>query len=255
MTLRRPVRLLVPLLALGPLACASSDTPDDGEPSAATDRAHDTLSEAEREAGWRLLFDGESLAGWRGYETEMPPDGWRAEEGTLYRYGSGGDLVTVDRFSDFELALEWRVEEGGNSGIFYRAAPGSEHIFHSAPEFQVLDDAGHADGENPLTSAGSVYAIYPAPRGVVRPAGEWNEVRIVARGNHVEHWMNGEKIVEYEFGSDDWEARVADSKFADVEEYGAASEGHIGLQDHGDPVWFRNVKLRPLEDGAGGADS
>ena len=242
---RQSSRLLVPVLAFGLAACASSETPDESEPSAAG-VAHNTLTAAEREAGWRLLFDGVSLAGWRGYETEMPPDGWRAKDEALHRYGPGGDIVTMDRFGDFELSLEWRVDEGGNSGIFYRAAPGSEHIFHSAPEMQVLDDAGHVDGENPLTSAGSVYAIYPAPPGVVRPAGQWNHARIVAMGNHVEHWLNGEKIVEYEFGSDDWEARVADSKFAEVEEYGAAREGYIGLQEHGDPVWFRNIKLRPL---------
>jgi len=247
----RPMsRLLVPVLAFGLAACVSSETPDDGDPSAAEpDATHNTLTEAEREAGWRLLFDGESLAGWRRYEAEMPPDGWRAEDGTLHRHGSGGDLVTVDQFGDFDLSLEWRVEEGGNSGIFYRAAPGSEHIFHSAPELQVLDDDGHPDGENPLTAAGSVYAIYPAPRGVVRPVGEWNEVRIVADGRRVEHWLNGERIVEFEIGSDDWEARVAGSKFAEVEEYGAAREGYIGLQDHGDPVWFRNIKLRPLAGG------
>jgi len=242
--------LLVPVLAFGLAACASPETSDDGEPSAAPAASHNTLTEAERAAGWRLLFDGESLAGWRSYRTEMPPDGWRAEDGTLRRYGPGGDLVTVDQFADFELALEWRVGEGGNSGIFYRAAPGSEHIFHSAPEMQVLDDAGHPDGDDPLSSAGSVYGVYPAPRGVVRPAGEWNHVRITVAGDHVEHWLNGERIVEYEFGSADWEARVADSKFADVEEYGAAREGHVGLQDHGDPVWFRNIKLRPLDDSA-----
>jgi hypothetical protein len=242
---RQSSRLLVPVLAFGLAACASSETPDESEPSAAG-VAHNTLTAAEREAGWRLLFDGVSLAGWRGYETEMPPDGWRARDEALHRYGPGGDIVTIDRFGDFELSLEWRVDEGGNSGIFYRAAPGSEHIFHSAPEMQVLDDAGHPDGRSELTSAGSNFALHPAPRGVVKPAGQWNSVRIRAQGNHVQQWMNGTLVVDYEIGSDDWKRRVAASKFAAWPAYGLAPEGHVGLQEHGNQVAFRSIKIRVL---------
>lgn len=164
----------------------------------------------------------------------------------LVRTGSGGDIITDRQFSDFELSLEWRVEEGGNSGVFYRAAEGEEWIYHSAPEMQVLDDAGHVDGGDPLTSAGANYGLHPAARGVVRPAGEWNQARVVVEGNHVEHWLNEVRVVEYELGSEDWEARVADSKFVEWPAYGRAPRGHIGLQDHGDPVWYRNVKIREI---------
>ena len=167
-------------------------------------------------------------------------------EGALTRVASGGDIVTSDRFRNFELALEWQVSEGGNSGIFYRAADGAQAIYWSAPEMQVLDDARHPDGKSPLTSAGSAYGLYPAPRGVVKPAGEWNRVRLVVNGNHVEHWLNGVKVVEYELGSADWAERVARSKFTEWPEYGKAAEGRIGLQDHGDRVAYRSVKIRVL---------
>lgn len=206
-----------------------------------------TLTDAEREEGWRLLFDGSTLAGWRGYNMNEMPGGWAVEDGTLTRVGAGGDIITDAQFTDFELSLEWRVEEGGNSGVFYRAAEGEEWIYQSAPEMQVLDDANHADGRNAITSAGSNFALHPAPRGGVRPAGEWNSARIVVQGDHVEHWLNGTRVVEYELGSDDWEQRVAASKFAAWPEYGRAPRGHIGLQDHGDRVWFRNIKIREFE--------
>lgn len=205
-----------------------------------------TLTEDERRAGWNLLFDGRSLAGWRGYNRSDVPDGWAVQDGTLARIGPGGDLITEAQYTDFELALDWKVAEGGNSGVFFRAEEGHEWIYQSAPEMQLLDDAGHADGRSPLTSAGANYGLHPAPRGVVRPAGEWNEARIVADGARVEHWLNGVKIVEYELGSPDWAARVAASKFAEWPAYGQARRGHIGLQDHGDPVWFRNVKIRSI---------
>lgn len=208
--------------------------------------AMNTLTGAERADGWRLLFDGTSLAGWRGYNMDHMPGGWAVEDGTLTRAGAGGDIITEDEFTDFELTLEWKIAEGGNSGIFYRAVEGQEYVFWSAPEFQVLDDPHHADGANPITSAGSDYALYPAPRGVVRPAGEWNTARIVVRGSDVEHWLNGTKVVEYTLGSDDWARRVRDSKFADWPEYGRAPRGHLGLQDHGDRVWYRNIKVREL---------
>ena len=205
-----------------------------------------TLTDAERRAGWDLLFDGRSLAGWRGYNRADLPAGWAVRDGALARIGPGGDIITESQFDDFELVLEWKVGPGGNSGIFYRAEEGHEWIYQSAPEMQVLDDAGHRDGRDPLTSAGANYGLHPAPRGVVRPAGEWNEARIVAVGDHVEHWLNGVKIVEYELGSPEWRERVAASKFAEWPAYGRARRGHIGLQDHGDPVWFRSIKIRPI---------
>jgi len=208
--------------------------------------APNTLTPAEQKAGWRLLFDGATTSGWRGYDSPAVPEGWRVMEGALTRVASGGDIVTSDRFRNFELALEWQVSEGGNSGIFYRAADGAKAIYWSAPEMQVLDDAKHPDGKSTLTSAGSAYGLYPAPRGVVKPAGEWNRVRLVVNGNHVEHWLNGVKVVEYELGSADWAERVARSKFAKWPEFGKAAEGRIGLQDHGDRVAYRSVKIRVL---------
>lgn len=205
-----------------------------------------TLTDEEREAGWSLLFDGRSLAGWRGYNRPDPPAGWTVDDGALARLEPGGDLITASEYGDFELSLDWRVRAGGNSGVFYRAEEGYEQIHQSAPEMQLLDDAGHADGRNPLTSAGAVYGLYPAPSGVVKPAGEWNRARIVAAGDRVEHWLNGVEIASYEIGGADWERRVAASKFAAWPGFGRAARGHIGLQDHGDPVWFRNVKIRAI---------
>lgn len=262
---RRRTSILTPLAvptvlaaALAIAGCTTSgqtggDSTGDDSTGASMDASPNHLTDAERADGWRLLFDDETLAGWRGYDSEMPPEGWRAEDGTLHRFGSGGDIMTVDQFGDFELSLAWRISEGGNSGILYRAQPGFEAIYESAPEMQVLDDERHPDGRSPLTSAGSDYGLYPAPRGVVKPAGEWNHARIVVRGNHVEHWLNGEKVVEYELHSPEWNEKVANSKFAQWPEYGQAREGHIGLQDHGDEVWFRDVKIRILDDEENGS--
>ena len=208
--------------------------------------AMNTLTDAERADGWTLLFDGATLDGWRGYNMTGLPDGWAAVDGTLTRVGSGGDLITEEQYGSFELAFEWRVETGGNSGVFYRGVEGLEVIYHSAPEYQVLDDANHRDGQSPLTSAGSNYGLNPAPRGIVKPAGEWNTGRVVVRGRSVEHWLNGTRVVAYELGSEAWAETVANSKFVEWPAYGTAERGHIGLQDHGDPVWYRNIKLRVL---------
>ncbi len=208
--------------------------------------AQNTLTPAEQKAGWRLLFDGAGTSGWRGYmKTEMPA-GWQAVDGALTRVAAAGDIVTVDKYQNFELALEWKISPGGNSGIFYRGIEGPEAIYYSAPEMQVLDDERHSDGQSPLTSAGADYGLYPAPRGVVKPVGEWNAVRLVVKGNRVEHWLNGRKIVKYKLGSADWSQRVAASKFKQWPEYGKAAAGYIGLQDHGNWVAFRNIKIRVL---------
>jgi hypothetical protein len=236
---------VLPLLVLV-TGCAGAQEQPAEDGGGQDPEAMNTLTEAERDAGWELLFDGETMQGWRGYNRPDFPSGWSAEDGMLVRTGPGGDIITDRQFTDFELSLEWRVEEGGNSGVMYRAAEGEESIYHSAPEMQVLDDAGHADGGDPLTSAGANYGLHPAARGVVRPAGEWNRARVVVEGNHVEHWLNGVRVVEYELGSEDWEARVAESKFAQWPAYGRAPRGHIGLQDHDDPVWYRNIKIREI---------
>lgn len=195
---------------------------------------------------WRVLFDGVSLDPWRGFRRGAVPAGWRVVDGAITRVGRAGDLITRDVFADFELTLEWMVEEGGNSGIMYRVTEDAAETYQTGPEMQVLDDAGHRDGASRLTSAGAVYGLYPAPAGVVRPAGEWNAARIVVRGSHVEHWLNGVEVAAYELGSPEWEARVAASKFRRWPGYGRARAGHIALQDHGDRVAYRNIRIRTL---------
>lgn len=220
-----------------------------GQATAQEDRAPapNTLTAAEKEAGWRLLFDGTTTSGWRGYMQEDMPAGWQAVNGALTRVARATDIITTETFRDFELVFEFNVETGGNSGVFYRAAEGPQRIYHGAPEYQVLDDAVHPDGRSPLTSTGSNYALNAVPRGIVKPAGEWNTGRILVQGNHVEHWLNGEKVVVYELASPEWTEAVANSKFVEWPEYGKAAEGHIGIQDHGSRVAFRNIKIRVIE--------
>lgn len=204
------------------------------------------LTAHEKSEGWKLLFDGKSLAGWRSYKSEKPPTGWRASNGELIRDGEGGDLMTADQYGDFDLRFEWKVTENGNSGVIYRIATTEEFPWQTGPEYQILHNAGHRDGKNPITSAASNYAVNPPSRDVTKPVGEWNEGRLVARGNVIEHWLNGVKVVEYEIGSPDWEARVKASKFAKLKDYGRIKRGYIALQDHGDVVTYRNIKIRPL---------
>lgn len=208
--------------------------------------APNRLTAQEQQAGWRLLFDGQTLNGWRGYGMQTMPAGWAAVDGALTRTAQAEDIITTEQFRNFDLQLEWKIAPGGNSGIFYRAVETSDPIYYSAPEYQILDDPAHQDGQSDLTSAGANYALHAAPRGLVKPAGEWNTARIVMQGNHVEHWLNGQKIVDYELGSADWQQRVAKSKFNEWPAYGKAAQGYIGLQEHGSWVAYRNIKLRVL---------
>lgn len=206
-----------------------------------------TLSSEEVADGFRLLFNGTSTSGWRGFRKETFPDaGWEVIDGELRHTEGGGDIITDDLFANFELRLEWKISPGGNSGIFFRVTEEEELTYISGPEMQVLDDSGHANGESRLTSAGANYGLHPAPEGAVRPVGEWNEVRLIVDGAHVEHWLNGTKIVEYELWSDEWEALVSQTKFADWEAYGRSETGHIALQDHGDVVSFRSIRIKEL---------
>lgn len=203
------------------------------------------MSAEERQEGFKPLFDGATLFGWRLYHGSGT-GGWKAVDGTIQRGTGGGDLVTTETFANFDLRLEWNVAPGGNSGIIYRVDDSGDATYMTGPEMQVLDDERHLDGKSELTSAGAVYGLYPARRGIVKPAGEWNSVRVVVNGNHVEHWLNDKLIAQYELGSAEWAQKVAASKFDAWKGYGKFARGRIALQDHGDQVSFRNLRIKVL---------
>jgi len=198
-------------------------------------------------AEWTVLFDGKIVKGLRAYKQSGFPDSWEIVDGTLKTIpGHGVDLISDEIYKNFELELEWKVPEGGNSGIFYFATEEGDNIWQSAPEMQVLDDEKHTDGKNTLTSAGALYAMIAPSVSVVKPVGSFNQVRIKVKDNHVEHWLNGTKIVEYVYGSDMMWDLVAKSKFSTMPQFAKASEGHIGLQgDHG-VIWYKNIRIRRL---------
>ncbi|GAC1478424.1 MAG: DUF1080 domain-containing protein [Gemmatimonadaceae bacterium] len=225
-------------------ACA---TPSQNPPPSTPSSSAPVVAAAGGSAEWRPLFDGKSTAGWRGYRTPVVPAGWHVVDGVLRKEGSTGDLVSNEEFGNFELEVEWKLGRAGNAGIFYRATEEYEHIYWSGPEYQLLDDANAADGHSRLTSAGAAYGLYPAPEGIIKGADQWNSSRIVARGSHIEHWANGQKLLEYEVGSPDWEAKVKASKFGAWPHYGRAASGHIGIQgDHQGTLELRSIRVRPL---------
>jgi hypothetical protein len=207
-----------------------------------------TAIPAARTPKWRTLFDGTSLKDWRGYKTDKIPDGWHVANGTLAKDARVADIVSKDEFGDFELEIDWKIGEAGNSGIFYRGTEEYDHIYWSGPEYQLLDDIKAEDNKTRLTCAGAAYAVYPSPAGHLKPVGDWNSARIVAKGPHVEHWLNGFKLLEYELGSPDWEAKVKASKFVEWPHYGRAKRGHIAFQgDHAGSLAFRNIRIRELQ--------
>jgi hypothetical protein len=223
-----------------------------GTKDAVTGVADNTLTAPEQAEGWRLLFDGTSLAGWRGYRQTTAPEGWKVVDGAITRVDKGGDLVSADAYANFELRIDFKIAPNGNSGIFYRGVESADGpIYHSAPEYQVLDNAGHPDAKNgPDRYCGANYVLNPPTnKDACKPAGEWNSARIVVNGAHVEHWLNGEKVVEYELWSDKWKAEVAASKFKEWPTYGMAKSGLIALQDHGNDVAFKNIKIKVLKSG------
>jgi len=196
---------------------------------------------------WRSLLDEKAADAWRGWESATIPEGWHVVGDTISKEGAVDDLVTREAFGNFELELEWKIGKGGNSGIFYRGTREYDHIYWSAAEYQLLDDANAPDGRNRLTSAAAAYALYAAPAGIVKPADEWNTTRIVVDGAHVEHWLNGQKVVTYELWSADWKAKVATSKFKAYPNYGLAKIGHIGIQgDHAGTLALRHIRIREL---------
>ena len=255
--------LLIGMVSVGMIAgCASDDTPQsefqsdegaaDRSTGQASDAEHNTLTQQEIDEGWVLLFDGETTDGWRGYNSDSFPGAWTVEDGTLkFNGGSseeGGDILYDEEFEDFHLSLEWKVGEAGNSGIFYLAKEIEDTpVWHSAPEYQLLDNENHPDANRGLNNnrkSASLYDLIPAEPQNSNPHGEWNKAEILVHRGTVVHFQNGEAVVEYQLGTPEWDEMVANSKFAEMEEFGANSSGYIALQDHSDDVWFRNIKLR-----------
>jgi hypothetical protein len=207
-----------------------------------------TLTKEEAAEGWVLLFDGKDASQhFRGYKKDKLPEQWVVEDGALCRKG-GGDVITKEKYESFEFSIDWKISEGGNSGIMFKVIELQGPPYKSGPEAQIIDNAKGKDAQK----SGWMYELYAADKDTTKPAGEWNHFVLkcqkTATGTYkCEHWMNGEKYVEYEIGSEDWKQKVAKSKFATWKEFGTADEGHICLQDHGNPVWFRNIKIRKLE--------
>ncbi|MDA0684000.1 MAG: DUF1080 domain-containing protein [Bacteroidetes bacterium] len=226
-------------MALSFAACQ----PAEEEPM--TDDAATTMSD-----DWITLFDGSGFDHWRGYKQDAMPEGWVIDGDAMYAStpAAGMDVVTRDTFTNFELELQWKVEEHGNSGIMWHVDEAvGDYPWMTGPEYQLLDDAAYNDGQIGKNSAGSNYDVQAPSEAVTKPAMEWNDTRIVVNGAHVEHWLNGVKVVEYEKGSEAHQAAVAQSKWTGYPTYGTTSTGHIAFQgDHG-AVWFRDIRIKPLD--------
>ena len=198
---------------------------------------------------WVVLFDGKSTAAWHGFKmSDFPTKGWVVEDKALKTVVGVDhvDLVSKEEYQDFELELEWRVTPAGNGGVFYRGIEEGTAIWQTAPEYQVVDDDRHPDGKNPKTSAASLYGLIAPAGKKLQPVGEYNKLRIIANGNHVEHWLNDVKVLEYVWGSQDLKDLIAQSKFSKMPGFAQNEKGHIALQHHGQVVWYRNIRIRSL---------
>ena len=249
-------------------SCQSAQNSGEEESSDASDSAPEvvadnTLTEAEVADGWMLLFDGQSTDGWRGYRKDFVPQAWRIDDGAIQIQGSGrgelgaeqgGDIIYAAKaFGDFHLKIEWRVDSAANSGIFYRGQESEDfnYIWKTSPEMQVLDNVNHPDaskGTNGNRQSSSLYDLIAASPQNSKPFGNWNQVEVLARGNEIRHIQNGDTVVSYTIGSERMDSLIAISKWPNENPNWReiASEGYIGLQDHGDNVWFKNIKLKEL---------
>jgi hypothetical protein len=228
------VRIVSLTVCIALLGACSAETPEPVESPASE---------------WQVLFDGETLAGWRSFKGDAPPTGWVVEDGAIHlTEPGGGDLMTAEAYGDFELEFEWRISENGNSGVIYRVneLENTENTYETGPEYQVLDNDGHPDREDPTHRAAALYDLVAPPADFTKPVGEYNYGRVIVEGGRIEHWLNGEKVAEAPFGNDTWRSMVADSKFGDWPEFGKYDSGHIALQDHSDLVWYRNIRIREL---------
>ena len=217
--------------------------------NASTPSGDNKLTKAETKKGYKLLFDGSDLKGWHNYNKKDVSAKWKVEDGalTLTEKG-GGDIITDGEYENFEFEFDWKISEAGNSGIFYLVKEDTAYNvpYKTGVEYQILDNAKASDNKYPSHTAASNYDLIQPSKDYTKPAGEWNHGKIVLNKGHVEHWLNGEKVLEYEIWSETWKEMVAKSKFKSMPGYAKFHSGHIGLQDHGDKVWYKNIKIRTL---------
>lgn len=208
-----------------------------------------TLTAAEKKAGWVLLFDGKTTTNWKAYNNKLS-DGWEVVNGELHCKENGvqnrADLITASQYENFELAFDWKIGKGFNSGVVYRVVESEHPSYESGPEYQLIDDLGYPDKLEDWQKSGADYAMHAPAKIVSKPAGEYNHTRIVVKGAHVEHWLNNVKVADFELWTPEWYRLKEKSKWKDVAAYGMAKKGYIGLQDHGGGIWFKNIKLKTL---------
>jgi hypothetical protein len=238
-------------------ACESRKTAEENQPetnaqpTASQTPSENQLTDEQKKDGWKLLFNGQNMDGWRTFKNKEN-DSWEVVDGALHckpkeAAEKRADILTTDQYGDFELTFDWKVAPGDNSGVIYRATEEFDEPYLAGPEYQVIDDKGYPDKLSPTQTSGSNYDMHAAPDNKpINPPGEWNKGKIVAKGNHVEHWLNGTKVVEYEINSADWKKLKAGSKWKNAKGYGIAPRGHVDLQDHGGEVWYRNIMIKTL---------
>lgn len=219
--------------------------------------ALNTLTDAEKAGGWKLLFDGKTLNGWHTYRKKTVGKAWQAVDGAImlntqkqagWQTDEGGDIVTDGEYQDFDLKYEWKISPCGNSGVIFNLVESDkyEYVWLTGPEMQVLDNACHPDALIPRHRAGELYDLIGAKYETVKPAGQWNKARIRSKNGHLELWLNGRKIVECTMFTPEWKNLIAGSKFKDMPDFGTFKKGKISLQDHGNQVWYRNIKIKEL---------
>jgi len=208
-----------------------------------------TITATEKKDGWVLLFDGRSTNGWRTYNN-LPDDSWEVVKGELHCKDSGvqhrADLITKDQYESFELTFEWKVGKSANSGLLYHVVETKGQPYETGPEYQLIDDNGYKEKLEDWQKSGSDYAMHPPLKITTKPAGEYNHSKILVKGTHVEHWLNGEKVVNFEMWTPEWKQLKEKGKWKDYKDYGTAKKGYIDLQDHGGGIWFKNIKLKKL---------
>ena len=239
--------------------CSDSKNNVGSKPTSINQIANNTLTETEKAAGWKLLFDGKTTNGWRNFKKQTIGSSWIIEDEAIvlnaqqkdgggWQVKDGGSIITDEKYENYELNLEWKIGKCGNSGIIYNVVEGDkyEEVWHTGLEMQVLDNTCHPDAKIKTHRAGDLYDMISCKNETVKPAGQWNQVRLIINNGKVEHWLNGSKVVEFEMFTDKWTQMIANSKFQDRPDFGKARKGHISLQDHGDRVHYRNIKIKEL---------